>query len=98
MSDRRWKRWSAPLARWLDKGRTWEEIEAWCRARGDSVTITRHYIVWLEVDGQIEAVRVNVNTWLWRKVGAARYDHKADEGSSAEDEGNDPWLDALENG
>jgi hypothetical protein len=74
-SDKRWENWSRPLWAWLgeDSGKSWDEIKEWTVASGRSLSLTRHQIVWLELQGLIEAIRTPSEKsskvhWRWRRV------------------------------
>lgn len=59
-TDRRWRTWTLPLQRFLDKPKTMKEIETWASAMGVDGYKLLNLLAWLSFKGIAKA---NGKTW-----------------------------------
>jgi hypothetical protein len=53
VNDPRWERWTAPLAAFLARPRTWEQLCAWAREHDVSRVLLKHLLAWLSLHDRI---------------------------------------------
>jgi hypothetical protein len=61
VDDPRWERWTGPLAAFLARPRTWDQLRAWAADNAVSQVLLKHLLAWLSYN-----LRIDGDGKVWR--------------------------------